>query len=1084
MIIFGKRFWNFSFGFKGDANWIRWSLFFLFFCIYENSSGASKKPSQRAEGGPSYCYQISKLTSAEPGPSSQQYLDAVRNKIKLASEARVGEKWDGSVLGMARVLQKFYGGENATKYILSAMISGYPALVGGMGGGGKTGLVEILYDQTIQSIQRNPRLREKYLADARKFSLQLNEHMNQADLLGAPNPFSTLKESDFTRIIEGSIVDPRVVLVQLEDIHNAPLPVFRALLEFLNEKRISDGNIVHQSFAMAVVITMNEYLHQLMKKAAPGEEKNIMALIDRLTVKFMMRNAEATEDDHIEYKRVLRGQTPSGQPLAPISQKWIMDLPALISLIERVRIDDAILDSVVRIAEGMDSYYNQKYIVAIEAALKARNSKGEGAAPKYFPPFQGSMRSHSRVIPLLKAAYLVQQLLDGVPYNELSFKMSSKDLPNLAVSLLQGGQDVLTKESILARQEALKSQQQADWSVNHPDVQDSFRNIVEDHKRLGDLIREELVALESKSRVKSGARENITAQEIEREKVRLENAEKGRQYIDELLVHNSPIHINLAALFSLGFAYRDLNHVFISSETDIKAILTAILGGVPLYIDGGPGSAKTMKAEFALKMALSSLTEDQIWTINTVFENLIKEAHVKARSIYSIQLSSSTSPGEITGRVDIAEMAKGKGLRRKTEGTAAAQDVMFALLDEWQRAPEAVKSSAFSLLNEKKFWLGLDVVTSNIVSTIVTSNANFAELLLSSEKPYTAQFPGIDRFLINAYALNKRPNEDLRRFYARINAGIKPSIWIDSTDADGRPIKKLIMPFMYHPLAAMASRIRFSEGSQHVDNLMQEWLDRVTWRIKTSLAAKNMPSLVEYFDNPGAQPHPPEIVTNSNRTWAAIDPGAPTKGIPSLIQSSILIGRVIDAMNLEQRLGSSSGEKEGRDVYAVSDESGPFSKTILELAQQSLQPSGAIPIRISDMAHILTTLVKRNPFYEFEMQTSPDGRLRLAVKENPKFVSPEFVARLSWYEKGERENFKKSHVLAVEIANKALEEFYDAQAEIVLANPELFPSLFASLENRIRWLWEHFPDRRAEIEENYREAGEYIQKLKSGSGAI
>ena len=153
-----------------------------------------------------------------------------------------------------------------------------------------------------------------------------------------------------------------------------------------------------------------------------------------------------------------------------------------------------------------------------------------------------------------------------------------------------------------------------------------------------------------------------------------------------------------------------LDSQFLGKSEVIRLLLIAVVAREHAVLIGPPGTAKS-----ALIRTLAELIDAKY------FEYL---------------LTRFTEPNEIFGPVDIAAFRDGH-YRRKTEGMLPESEVVF--LDEVFKANSAILNSLLSLLNERRYTSGGQIIECPLISAFGASNE------VPSDESLSAM---LDRFLL------------------------------------------------------------------------------------------------------------------------------------------------------------------------------------------------------------------------------------------------------------------------------------------------------------------------------------------------
>jgi MoxR-like ATPase len=190
----------------------------------------------------------------------------------------------------------------------------------------------------------------------------------------------------------------------------------------------------------------------------------------------------------------------------------------------------------------------------------------------------------------------------------------------------------------------------------------------------------------------------------------------------------SPLHERLRLCAST------LERQYLGKDEIIRLLMIAIVAGEHCVLLGPPGTAKS-----ALIRSLAQLLQARY------FEYL---------------LTRFTEPNEIFGPVDIAAFRDGV-YRRNTAGMLPEAEVVF--LDEVFKSNSAILNALLTLLNERKFTSGGQVIACPLLSVFAASNE------VPGDETLTAIF---DRFLLRV----RSENLDAYHFNELLERGIQHEI--------------------------------------------------------------------------------------------------------------------------------------------------------------------------------------------------------------------------------------------------------------------------------------------------------------------
>jgi MoxR-like ATPase len=190
----------------------------------------------------------------------------------------------------------------------------------------------------------------------------------------------------------------------------------------------------------------------------------------------------------------------------------------------------------------------------------------------------------------------------------------------------------------------------------------------------------------------------------------------------------SPLHDRLKVVAG------SLERQFLGKDEIIRLLMIAVVAGEHCVLLGPPGTAKS-----ALIRSLSELLQARY------FEYL---------------LTRFTEPNEIFGPVDIAAFREGI-YRRNTAGMLPEAEVVF--LDEVFKSNSAILNALLTLLNERKYTSGGQVIKCPLISVFAASNE------VPGDETLNAIF---DRFLLRVHS----DNLDAYHFNELLQRGIQHEV--------------------------------------------------------------------------------------------------------------------------------------------------------------------------------------------------------------------------------------------------------------------------------------------------------------------
>jgi len=177
-------------------------------------------------------------------------------------------------------------------------------------------------------------------------------------------------------------------------------------------------------------------------------------------------------------------------------------------------------------------------------------------------------------------------------------------------------------------------------------------------------------------------------------------------------------------------AARFLDQNFLDKQEIIRLLIISVIAGEHMILVGPPGTAKS-----ALIRLFSRLIEARY------FEYL---------------LTRFTEPNELFGPVDMAAFREGK-YRRRVEGMLPEAEIVF--MDEVFKANSAILNSLLTLLNERRYANGPNIIECPLLSVFGASNE------VPNDDNLQALF---DRFLLRV----RSNNLDSYHFHNLVNRGV------------------------------------------------------------------------------------------------------------------------------------------------------------------------------------------------------------------------------------------------------------------------------------------------------------------------
>lgn len=229
-----------------------------------------------------------------------------------------------------------------------------------------------------------------------------------------------------------------------------------------------------------------------------------------------------------------------------------------------------------------------------------------------------------------------------------------------------------------------------------------------------------------------------------------------------LVAHNAPAAVRCEALFAptvvrsakqrvtiadlmrdpkdawdlSGEAVKQLRARFENSEYVLHPLLTAIIAREFAWLNGDPGGAKTLISRSLFEAELRSLTNQQ-------------------KKIFLLQFHKLLNEGVITGFPQLKKMLESGVYERNIDDSLISDKFIFLIADEVEKAHPALQTTLLSVLNERKAFLGAEVVDTLLTAGVFTSNKTIGELVRSSGDERAAIEALVDRMAIKVHVANQ-----------------------------------------------------------------------------------------------------------------------------------------------------------------------------------------------------------------------------------------------------------------------------------------------------------------------------------------
>ncbi len=183
----------------------------------------------------------------------------------------------------------------------------------------------------------------------------------------------------------------------------------------------------------------------------------------------------------------------------------------------------------------------------------------------------------------------------------------------------------------------------------------------------------------------------------------------------------------------LSALMREMSSQFVEREEEIAGALLAMLSGEHVLFIGPPGTAKSQMAKVMCE-------------------------RLQGGAFYYYLLTRFTSPEEVFGPLSLSSLQRDE-FRRRTEGYLPQANIAF--LDEIFKANSSILNSLLTILNERRFHNGNEVVEVPILSVYGASNE-----LPDQEEGLAALY---DRFLYRFFITNVQDEDNFLKVLTSTN---------------------------------------------------------------------------------------------------------------------------------------------------------------------------------------------------------------------------------------------------------------------------------------------------------------------------
>lgn len=325
--------------------------------------------------------------------------------------------WEVTVDGMAALRSQFPGMESLTADLASVVLAGTFAWLSGDAGGAKTLVCRKLLEAELRSFPEK---------DKRIFLIQFHKLVAEGVITGFPKIQKMISDGKYEIETSTSLVGDKYVLGFLDELEKANPATLAALLSVLNERKAFLGGRIVDAVLLAGFSTSNKglegFLDSFLDDRPTGE-----ALLDRFHVKSIVPNQTPSAVDDFFLLAAIR-DSGRGAPFA-------LALHHLAPLLDRVKLSRQMLWHLVRILAEVDSQLTR----LSERSLEAKRRDRQPDAVAYIQATQFSTRTMRALLRLAKARFLVEQIVNGIPFERARWSFELHDLVHSSTGSIFSG---------------------------------------------------------------------------------------------------------------------------------------------------------------------------------------------------------------------------------------------------------------------------------------------------------------------------------------------------------------------------------------------------------------------------------------------------------------------------------------------------------------------------------------------------------------------------------------------------------------------------------------------------------------------
>ncbi len=351
--------------------------------------------------------------SMSPFPSVKVHTRALKKSV---SQESLAQSWNEARTGLLRFQEKYADKQRLLLDMASSLVSRTHLHLDGGPQSGKTSISHDFAKVVLQSYLKNQAAPEKAL-----WIHQFNKMNSESTVLG-PYITDAFEKGQMKRLREGSLSDDQKLIAIFDQIGQANSFVLMPLFQVLANRSIFDGTENISLGLMSAIGISNESFAQMLARS--GVYRPTMeALADRFQAHAFTPHRHASTEDAIQYRKKVKAFQESGKELLP------MDLITLQqNLMPKVRISPKAVDGMVHLIQILDESFTPKSDQREADIRKALQDRKLETPLPYAPANQFTNRGIGDLVRMIKGSFLIEQLLEGVPFDQIRYTIELEDL--------------------------------------------------------------------------------------------------------------------------------------------------------------------------------------------------------------------------------------------------------------------------------------------------------------------------------------------------------------------------------------------------------------------------------------------------------------------------------------------------------------------------------------------------------------------------------------------------------------------------------------------------------------------------------